>query len=108
MAEYKGAEQRGKPRLYEAFPAKVRGSDKTGQIFEVDVLLHNLSASGLYLVLPRQVDLGTVLSVTIRLAGAKNLVSSAARVRTRGVVVRVEPAGDACGLAIAFNYHRSL
>ena len=107
MAEYKGAEQRGKPRLYEAFPAKVRGSDKTGQIFEVDVLLHNLSASGLYLVLPRQVELGAVLSVTIRLAGAESLVS-AARVRTRGVVVRVEPGGDACGLAVAFNRQRSL
>jgi pyridoxine/pyridoxamine 5'-phosphate oxidase len=98
-------ERRGKPRLYEAFPAKVRGSDA----FEVDVLLENLSASGLYLFLPWNVEQGAVLSVTIRLSSAQSWVGSAARVRTHGVVVRVEPRADGYyGLAVAFHYHRSL
>lgn len=102
-------ERRGKPRLYEAFPAKVRGSDKTEHAFEVDVLLENLSASGLYLCLPWNVEEGAVLSATIRLASAESLLGSAARVLVRGVVVRVEPRVDGYyGVAVAFNYHRSL
>jgi PilZ domain len=105
LTDYEGVERRGKPRLYEAFPAKVRGSDA----FEVDVLLENLSASGLYLFLPWNVEQGAVLSVTIRLSSAESWVGSAARVRTHGVVVRVEPRADGYyGLAVAFHYHRSL
>lgn len=109
MTDYAGVERRGKPRLYEAFPAKVLGSDRTGQAFEADALLENLSASGLYLFLPWKVEQGAVLSATIRLASAESLVRSAARVLLRGVVVRVEPRSDGChGLAVAFQHHRSL
>ena len=109
MIEYEGVERRGKPRLYDAFPAKVRGSNKAGQALEVDARTENLSASGLYLFLPWNVELGALLCVTIRLASAESLVASAARVLTQGVVKRVEPRADGYyGLAVAFHYHRSL
>ena len=107
--DYEGLERRGKPRLYEAFPAKVRGSDEGGHAFETEALLDNLSVSGLYVFLPHNVDQGAVLTVTIRLSSAESLVGSAARVLTHGAVVRVKPRADGYyGLAIAFKHYRSL
>jgi len=107
--ENDGPERRGKPRLYEAFPVKVRGSDESGHAFEIEALLDNLSVSGLYVFLPHNFEQGTVLTVTIRLSSAESLVGSAARVLTHGVVVRVKPRVDGYyGLAIAFKHYRSL
>jgi PilZ domain len=107
--DHEGLERRGKPRLYEAFPVKVRGSDESGHAFEAEALLDNLSVSGLYVFLPHNVEQGTVLTVTIRLSSAESLVGSAARVLTHGVVVRVKPRADGYyGLAIAFKHYRSL
>jgi PilZ domain len=107
--DHDGLERRRKPRLYEAFPVKVRGLDKRGHAFEAEVLLDNLSISGLYVFLPHDVEQGTILTVTIRLSSAESLVGSAARVLTHGVVVRVKPRADGYyGLAIAFKHYRSL
>jgi len=109
LTDYEGLERRGKPRLYEAFPVKVRGSDRTGHAFEADARLDNLSISGLYVFLPHNVEQGAVLTVTICLSSAETLVGSAARVLTHGVVVRVKPRADGYyGLAIAFKHYRSL
>ena len=101
-----GPERRGKPRLYEAFPVKVRGTDEGGRAIEAETLLDNLSVSGLYVFLPHNVEQGAVLTVTIRLSSAESVVGSAARVLTHGVVVRVKPRADGYyGVAIAFkNY----
>ena len=38
VLENDGPERRGKPRLYEAFPVKVRGSDESGHAFEIEAL----------------------------------------------------------------------
>jgi PilZ domain len=109
LTDYEGLERRGKPRLYQAFPVKVRGTDEGGRAFETEALLDNLSVSGLYVFLPHNVEQGAVLTVTIRLSSAESFVGSAARVLTHGVVVRVKPRADGYyGVAIAFKNYRSL
>ena len=45
---------RTKPRINASFTAKVRGVDARGKAFEVDVVVENLSAGGLYVRLPHQ------------------------------------------------------
>src|SRR3989442_14633652 len=48
-AGYAGEERRQKPRIQEPFPAKVRGIDCMGDPFEVEAVLDNVSAGGLYM-----------------------------------------------------------
>src|SRR5438270_3427276 len=50
-----GAERRRRPRLYEPFPVMVRGVDASGTSFEINTVLDNMSADGLYVRLRRQV-----------------------------------------------------
>jgi len=105
LIDYDGLERRGTPRIYEAFPVKVSGTDVNRQAIEADVLLENLSASGLYLYLPQKVDRGASLSVIVRFSRATG-EGSAARVAAHGVVIRVDPRADGTyGLAVAFKHH---
>jgi len=101
-------ECRGKPRIRVSFPAHVRGIDQDGEEFALDLLLENLSASGLYLHLPRKVRSGTRLFTVIYLsAGGDNF--QAARVATRGVVVRTELRPDGTyGVGVVFSSSRFL
>ena len=109
MTDSDGPERRGTPRIYEAFPVKVSGTDASRQAIEADVLLENLSASGLYLYLPQKVEQGANLSVIVQLSTAPPGEGPAARVAADGVVVRVEPRADGTyGLAMAFKHHSFL
>ncbi len=76
---------------------------------KTEIQLENLSASGLYLVLPQNVVQGAELSFILRFIGPSEGQESAARVSARGVVVRVEPRPNGTqGLAVAFKSHRFL
>ena len=109
MIEYAGPERRSKPRIREAFPVKVMGKDSTGQTIETEIRLENLSASGLYLVLPQDVVRGTELTFILRFVSPSVSEESTARVSARGIVVRVEPRPNGTnGLGVAFNSHRFL
>jgi len=106
---YAGPERRSKPRIREAFPVKVMCKDSTGQTIETEIQLENLSASGLYLVLPQNVVHGAELAFILRLISPSLSEESAARVSARGVVVRVEPKCNGTQwLAMAFKSHRFL
>jgi PilZ domain len=78
-------------------------------VFEIDLLLDNLSASGLYLRLPLEVSRGTKLFTVIRLSTSYEGSTQAARVATRGVVVRTEPYPDGTyGVGVVFTRSRFL
>ncbi len=91
-------ERRKKPRI-EHIPAKLKGVDSEGRAFEVDIVLANLSAGGLYAQLAHSMPVGATLDAVIRL--------NAMRVSAHGVVRRVEPQPDGVsGLGAAFTrYH---
>src|ERR1051325_11896274 len=60
-------ERRAKPRSSDALPARVWGVDIDDQPFSFDCLLDNMSASGLYLRMPRRMKFSAVLSLVVRL-----------------------------------------
>src|SRR5437899_2366444 len=102
-------ERRSKPRIDVPFSAKVQGVDANGESFEIDSLLDNLSASGLYLRMARTVNQGVELLVLVQLPAASFDNAEASQIEARGLILRAEPQGDgACGVAVGFTNHRFL
>jgi hypothetical protein len=98
-------ERRRKPRLYEPFPAKVRGEDADGVSFELDTVLDNVGPGGLYLRLARNVSQGATLFIVVRLSPAPGKTVFAPTMAFRGIVERVEPGPDGrCGLAVSLTH----
>jgi PilZ domain-containing protein len=60
-------ERRAKPRLNNALPARVWGVDIDDQPFSCDCLLDNISASGVYLRMPRRMKFSSAISLVVRL-----------------------------------------
>ena len=103
------AERRRKPRIREPFPVTVHGVDGSGEAFEINTHLDNLSASGLYLRLAECVEPGMRLFIVIRLSAAPAEEASAPRIAIHGVVLRAEFRSEMeCGVAVAFTHHRFL
>ena len=108
-AGYEGVERRRKLRIFEHFPATVRGVNVGRESFEVNTNLDNLSAGGLYLRMTQHVEQSTELFVIVRLAITTSLETIAPRVAIRGRVLRAEPQpGGICGVAVTFTRHRFL
>jgi len=63
-----GAQHWCHPRLYEPFPVMVRGVDANGKSFEINTVLDNMSAKGLYVRLKRQVRRGVKLFMIVQLS----------------------------------------
>ena len=104
-----GIEQRRQPRLYEPFPTQVRGVDAGGETFDINTVLDDFSAGGLYLRLPQRLEPGARVFAVVRLATRKGPGGSEARVAVSGRVRRVEPKPDGgCGVAVQFTRHRFL
>ena len=106
-AAFHGTERRGNLRVEIPFPATALGVDADGEDFQIDAVLDNLSACGLYLRLPLHISAGTKLFMIVCLTSDVTLTATAPRVAFDGVVVRAEqhPTG-LCGLAIEFTHHR--
>ena len=60
-------ERRAKPRLHNRMTARVWGVDSDDQPFSLDCVLDNISASGLYLRLPRRMRFSASISLAVRL-----------------------------------------
>lgn len=60
-------ERRLKPRIYDDFVAKVRGIDASQERFVEHTVVENLSASGLYMKLPRRVELEARILIILHL-----------------------------------------
>ena len=102
-------ERRSEERVDLPFPALVRGMDATGHRFAIEVVLDNLSASGLYLRLARPIGQGARLFICVQLALTADPNAHAPRAALHGIVLRAEPQADGrIGVAVAFERHRFL
>ena len=106
-AVHRVPDRRRKPRIHEPFAARVRGIDGRGDPFEVEAVLDNLSAGGLYMWLKRHVEEGLQIFVLFRLATRLTPEVKGLRVAAQGRVLRSELRPDgACGVAVVFErYH---
>jgi hypothetical protein len=104
-AEMGIAERRAKLRINEPFPTRAWGTDAAGQAFENDGVLDNISSTGLYLRIPRQMKSGAELSVVIKFLNGRD----GATALLVGQVLRDEPQPDGRhGLALAIKEHHFL
>ena len=98
------AERRAKPRSRNALPARVWGVDIDDQPFSFDCHLDNMSASGLYLRMPRRMKFYSVISIAVRLLHGPIDGLSAA---IKGTVIRDESRPDGHrGVGIRIIEHR--
>lgn len=94
-------ERRAKIRISEPFPTTVSGIDSRGEPFELDCVLENMSSTGLYLKIPRELEEGSEVTMMVKLS---SVPSSGAGASIRGVTLRSEPQADeSWGLAVAIN-----
>ena len=73
-------ERRKHPRIYEPFRVKVSGTDAAGQKFQTETALDNLSAGGLYVRLPWNVQQGSKLFIVVQMSTANKESVPVARV----------------------------
>ena len=102
-------ERRHKPRIYYPFPAMVSGIDGSGKTFEIETTIDNMCAGGLYLRLTPNVQVGTKLSIIVRLSSTTVSAKAAPQVEIDGVVLRSEERQNGrTGVGIGFERHRFL
>ena len=102
-------ERRDKLRIVGPYPAIVRGTDESGERFEADTVVDNLSAGGLFLRLSEKVSKGARLFILCQLSTSPDDGLPPPRVAIRGRVVRLVPEPDGTtGLGIAISNHRFL
>ena len=101
-------DRRAKPRSNCDYAAIVEGLDGNGNIYNDQGRLVNLSASGLFMLVNRDIESGAAVSITIFLSDPVVEVS-APRLSTNGTVVRKEQRTDgSCGVAVKFNNYQFL
>jgi hypothetical protein len=94
-------ERRAKPRVSEPFPTTVSGIDKSGESFRLDCVLDNISSTGLYLKVPRQLEQGSEVRLIVNFSAGSSPGAAAA---IRGVALRSDPQADKkWGLAVAIT-----
>ena len=84
-------ERRSKPRSSDVLPARVWGVDIDDQPFSLDCHLDNISASGLYVRLPRRMKFSSSISLVVRLLNGPDESAVAA---IKGTVMREEIESD--------------
>jgi hypothetical protein len=99
-------ERRRKPRINAHFNARVRGVDTAGEAFDVDTLIDDLSASGLYLRMPKKIEVDGKLFIVIQLS-PKLEGRPSGRIAIRAVVVRTDSYPEGLlGVGVSFTNHR--
>ena len=97
-------ERRAKPRSSQALPARVWGVDIDDQPFSLECHLDNMSASGLYLRMPRRMKFSSAISLVVRMLNGPLAGMSAA---IKGTVIRDESEPDGHrGVGIRIVEHR--
>ncbi len=98
-------ERRAKSRLNQPFPTRAWGTDAAGKDFEIDGVLDNISSTGLYLRIPREMKMGAEFSVVIKFLNRRDGATALLRVQ----VLRDELQPDGYhGLALAIKDHHFL
>jgi len=96
-------ERRAKPRSQNKMIARVWGVDSEDHPFSLDCVLDNISASGLYLRLPRRMKFSASLSIAVRLPNGPIDGRFAA---INGMVIRDQKEHDGhTGLAVKIIEH---
>ncbi len=90
-SECEPVERRLKPRSHDVLPARVWGVDSDDQPFSLDCHLDNMSASGLFLRLPRRMNFSSSISLVVRLLNGPDEGAVAA---IKGTVTREELKSD--------------
>ncbi len=99
-------DRRAHPRINKPFPARAWAEDAAGNPFNLDCVLDNISAGGLYVRMPRQMQLGSEIRFVVRLSSPTEAVVTAALF---GTVVRDDPGSDGQhGIATSINRYESL
>jgi hypothetical protein len=94
-------ERRRKPRLNESLPTRVWGIDNDDEVLSLESQLVNISSSGLYLRIPRQLKVFSPISLVVRLVNESGLMAA-----IRGKVLRDEPQFDGSrGIAVEITEH---
>ena len=97
-------ERRSKPRSNDVLPARVWGVDIDDQPFSLDCHLDNISASGLYVRLPRRMKFSATISLVVRLLNGPDEGTVAA---IKGTVMREEIESDGHrGIGIRIVEHK--
>jgi len=97
-------ERRSKPRSNDVLPARVWGVDIEDQPFCYDCQLDNISASGLFLRLPRRMKFSSSISLVVRLLTGPDEGMVAA---IKGTVMREESNSDGHrGIGIRITEHK--
>jgi Tfp pilus assembly protein PilZ len=97
-------ERRSKPRSEDVLPARVWGVDIDDQPFSYDCQLDNISASGLFLRLPRRMKFSSSISLVVRLLNGPDEGMVAA---IKGTVMREELESDGHrGIGIRITEHK--
>ena len=97
-------ERRSKPRSHDVLPARVWGVDIDDQPFSIDCHLDNMSATGLYLRLPRRMRFSSTVSLVVRLLNGpvEGMVAA-----IKGTVMREELKSDGHrGIGIRIVEHK--
>jgi hypothetical protein len=98
------SERRSKPRSAAPLPARVWGVDIDDQPFSFDCQLENISASGIFLRLPRKMSFSSTISLVVRLLHGPFEGMSAA---LKGTVIRNEHgSGGDTGIGVRILEHR--
>lgn len=99
-------ERRTKPRVREHFPARILGADCGALPFIIDCVLDNMSSTGLYLRMPRQMPKGAEVKVIVHLLNGPTTGASAC---IYGEILRDEPQPDGRhGIAVAIKRYKFL
>ena len=97
-------ERRSKPRSNDVLPARVWGVDIDDQPFSYDCQLDNISASGLFLRLPRRMKFSSCVSLVVRLLTGPDEGMVAA---IKGTVMREQLNSDGHrGIGIRITEHK--
>lgn len=89
-----------------AYPATVLGHSKDRKKYEENTTVLNLSASGVYVLLDRFIEIGQDLSLKIAFPTG-SLEWGSSKLTSNGVVVRTETLSEGIlGVAIKFEHYR--
>lgn len=100
------SDRRSKPRIQEAFPAKLKGVAIDGAKVSCPAIVDNMSAGGLYLRGEYELSLNSELEVVVHLFVDGETGST---VETRGTVIRVNSLPDGThGMAMTIRQHKFL
>jgi hypothetical protein len=95
-------EKRQQPRHYGTFSVQLRSAKPAKQLLKVHTIADNISQGGLYLQMPYDVDIGSILFLLIGFPNGAKLAAF-------GQVLRLESKNQSLfGVAICFRHSRLL